>query len=129
MLENCSLCNLNCNVNRNTTFGACKCSVLPKLALASIHKWEEPCISGTNGSGTIFFSGCNLKCQFCQNYEISQNNFGKEVSIDRLANIMLELQDKNVHNINLVSPTPYVPQIIEAIIIAKNKRFKYSNCL
>ena len=120
MLENCSLCNLNCNVNRNTTFGACKCSVLPKLALASIHKWEEPCISGTNGSGTIFFSGCNLKCQFCQNYEISQNNFGKEVSIDRLANIMLELQDKNVHNINLVSPTPYVPQIIDALIIAKN---------
>ena len=119
MLESCTLCNHNCKVNRNSSIGFCKCPILPKLALASIHKWEEPCISGTNGSGTVFFSGCNLKCQFCQNYEISNNNFGKEISIDRLANIFLELQEKKVHNINLVSPTPYVPQIIEAIKIAK----------
>lgn len=119
MLEQCSLCNYNCKVNRTSTLGVCKCGVLPKLALASIHNWEEPCISGQNGSGTVFFSGCNLKCVFCQNHTISHNNFGKEISIDRLAEIFLELQSQKVHNINLVSPTPYVPQIISAIKIAK----------
>lgn len=120
MLEKCNLCHYNCNVNRNERLGFCKCNILPKVALANIHNWEEPCISGTNGSGTVFFSGCNLKCVFCQNYEISHDNFGKEISIDRLAEIFLELQEKNVHNINLVSPTPYIPQIIEAIKIAKS---------
>lgn len=120
MLENCNLCAFNCNVNRNNTLGICKCGVKPKLALASIHNWEEPCISGVNGSGTVFFSGCNLKCQFCQNYEISENHFGKEISIQRLADIFIELQEKKVHNINLVSPTPYVPQIIKALDIAKS---------
>ncbi len=121
MLEKCTLCARNCNINRNEKNGFCKCNILPKLALASIHKWEEPCISGTNGSGTVFFSGCNLNCVFCQNYKISQKHFGKEISIERLAEIFLKLQNKNVHNINLVSPTPYVPQIIEAIKISKNK--------
>lgn len=120
MLEKCMLCGYNCKVNRNNFVGICNCSVMPKIALASVHMWEEPCISGTNGSGAVFFSGCNLKCQFCQNYDISHNNFGKEITINRLAEIFLELQDKNVHNINLVSPTPYVPQIIEALEIAKN---------
>lgn len=115
----CTLCPFNCNVDRINILGKCKCGVLPKLALASIHHWEEPCISGKNGSGTVFFSGCNLHCIFCQNHEISHSDFGKEVSIERLANIFLELQDKNVNNINLVSPTPYVPQIIEALDIAK----------
>lgn len=120
MLENCNLCAHNCNIDRNKKLGICKCGVNPKIALTSIHMWEEPCISGKNGSGTIFFSGCNLKCIFCQNYEISHQNFGKEISINRLAEIFLELQGKNVNNINLVSPTPYVLQIIEAIKIAKN---------
>lgn len=120
MLEKCNLCHYNCNVNRNEKLGFCKCKILPKVALANIHNWEEPCISGTNGSGAVFFSGCNLKCVFCQNHEISHDNFGKEISINRLAEIFLELQEKNVHNINLVSPTPYVPQIIEAIKIAKS---------
>ena len=119
MLENCQLCKWNCKINRNYSIGVCHCGVLPKLALVSIHHWEEPCISSTNGSGTIFFSGCNLKCQFCQNYEISEKHFGKEISIERLAEIMLEQQEKSVHNINLVSPTPYVPQILQAIDIAK----------
>lgn len=123
MLENCNLCAFNCNINRNISLGACKCGTWPKLALASIHQWEEPCISGTNGSGTVFFSGCNLKCQFCQNYKISDNNFGKEITIERLGEIFLELQDKKVHNINLVSPTPYVPMIIEAISLAKRHGF------
>lgn len=119
MLENCNLCAFKCNVNRNEKLGACKCGVTPKLALASIHNWEEPCISGTNGSGTVFFSGCNFKCVFCQNHNISQEGFGKEISVKRLSEIFLELQEKNVHNINLVSPTPYVYQIIDAVSLAK----------
>lgn len=118
-MDKCNLCAFNCNANRIDTLGVCKCSVLPKLALANIHMWEEPCISGTNGSGTVFFSGCNFNCIFCQNHEISHNRFGEEISVERLAEIFLELQDKNVHNINLVSPTPYVHAIIEAIKIAK----------
>lgn len=124
MLEQCNLCAFNCNINRNNTTGRCKCGILPKLALASIHMWEEPCISGTNGSGTVFFSGCNFSCIFCQNHKISQSGFGEEISIERLADIFLELQDKNVHNINLVSPTPYVPQVIQALDIAKNNGLK-----
>ena len=120
MLEKCNLCHYNCNVNRNEKLGFCKCKVLPKIALANIHNWEEPCISGTCGSGTVFFSGCNLKCVFCQNHQISHENFGKEITINRLAEIFIELQNQKVHNINLVSPTPYVPQIIEAIKIAKS---------
>lgn len=119
MLENCSLCAYNCKINRNNSLGVCKCGILPKLALANVHNWEEPCISGKNGSGTVFFSGCNLKCVFCQNHTISHENFGKEISINRLAEIFLELQSQDVHNINLVSPTPYVPQIISALKIAK----------
>lgn len=109
--------------------GVCRCTHNTKVALASIHMWEEPCISGTNGSGTVFFSGCNFNCVFCQNSKISHENFGKEISDERLANIFLELQDNNVHNINLVSPTPYIKNIIEAIKIAKNNRFEYSDCL
>ena len=101
-------------------YGVCKCGVLSKVALASVHMWEEPCISGTNGSGTVFFSGCNLGCVFCQNAEISHDNFGKEISDKRLAEIFLELQEKGVHNINLVSPTPYVHNIIHALNIAKS---------
>ena len=120
MLESCTLCNYNCKINRNNSLGVCKCGILPKLALANVHKWEEPCISGINGSGTVFFSGCNLKCVFCQNHEISHQNFGKEITVERLSEIFLELQNKNVHNINLVSPTPYVLQIIEAIKLAKS---------
>ena len=119
MLENCNLCAFKCNINRNEKLGACKCGVTPKLALASIHNWEEPCISGTNGSGTVFFSGCNFKCVFCQNHNISQEGFGKKITVERLSEIFLELQNKNVHNINLVSPTPYVYQIIDAVSLAK----------
>ena len=109
--------------------GVCKCGVVSKVALASVHMWEEPCISGTNGSGTVFFSGCNFNCVFCQNSKISHENFGKEISVERLAEIFLELQNKGVHNINLVSPSPYVHNIIDALDIAKLKRIKYSDCL
>ena len=119
MLENCELCGFRCKVNRNQTKGVCKCGMLPKLALVSTHMWEEPCISGEAGSGTIFFSGCNFSCVFCQNYVISQENYGQEISIERLAEIFLEQQNRGVNNINLVSPTPYVSMIIEALKIAK----------
>lgn len=90
-----------------------------KVSLVSTHNFEEPCLSNFNGSGTIFFTGCNLRCIFCQNYEISQLKKGKEISIQRLAEIFLEQQERNVNNINLVTPTLYVYQIIESIKIAK----------
>lgn len=121
MLNSCTLCSYNCKVNRNETLGFCKCNANLKVAKASVHNWEEPCISGTNGSGTVFFSGCNLKCRFCQNYKISHQNYGKEITTERLSEIFLNLQQKGVHNINLVSPTPYVLQIIDAIKLAKSK--------
>lgn len=122
LLKNCNLCIRRCNVNRlNNEIGFCKATDKIKIARASLHMWEEPPISGTVGSGTVFFSHCNLKCVFCQNHEISQESFGKEVSIQRLSDIFLELQEKNAANINLVTPTHYVPQILESIEIAKSK--------
>lgn len=121
MLESCNLCPNNCNINRNEYTGKCGASGKIKVALASLHYYEEPCISGKNGSGTIFFSNCNLGCVFCQNYKISSEGFGKEIEIEDLANIFISLQSKNANNINLVSPTPYVMHVIEAIKIAKNK--------
>ena len=114
-----------CRVNRNNgKMGRCKSTGNVKIALASLHHFEEPCISGKNGSGTVFFSNCNLSCVFCQNYKISQLGLGHEISIDELANIFLEQQKNNAENINLVTPTMYVPQIIEAIKIAREKGLK-----
>lgn len=125
MLENlkrCELCPHNCKVNRlNGEIGRCKCKDKLKIALASVHYYEEPCISGENGSGTIFFSGCNLNCKFCQNYEISQLGKGIEITIEELSDIFIKQQNKGVNNINLVTPTMYVYQIIEAIKIARKK--------
>lgn len=123
-LEKCTICPHECKINRNSgQVGRCKSKNTVKIALYSIHNFEEPCISGKKGSGTVFFSNCNLNCVFCQNYEVSQQGKGKEVTIERLAEIFLEQQERNAHNINLVTPTSYVPQIIEAIKIAKNKGF------
>lgn len=120
-INGCKLCARNCNVNREAgKKGFCMCDDKIKVSLVSTHYYEEPCISKENGSGTIFFSNCNLKCIYCQNYNISQNGFGKEITTNRLAKIMLEQQEKNVNNINLVTPTTYVYQIIEAIKIARN---------
>ena len=125
ILERCNLCPHNCEVNRiNEKTGRCKATDKVKIALYSVHNYEEPCISGKNGSGTVFFSNCNLNCLYCQNYEISQKGKGKEISIEKLAEIFLEQQNKKVENINLVTPTSYVPQIIEAIKIARNKGLK-----
>lgn len=121
MIEYCNLCAHNCNINRKYVRGKCKCGNVSKVALSSLHMWEEPCISGGNGSGTIFFSGCNFNCIFCQNYSISQTNKGIEYTDKELASLFIDLQNKNADNINLVTPTPYVYNIIEAIKIARRK--------
>lgn len=124
-LEKCTICPHNCGINREKgKVGRCKSKDTVKIALYSTHNFEEPCISGKKGSGTVFFSNCNLNCVFCQNYEISQQGKGKEISIQELAEIFIKQQEKNVENINLVTPTSYVPQIIEAIKIAKEKGLK-----
>lgn len=120
-LENCNTCPHKCNINRKEKVGRCKGTDKIKIALYSLHKFEEPCISGQNGSGTVFFSNCNLNCIFCQNYEISQTGRGKEICIDELADIFIKQQEKGANNINLVSPTIYAYQIIEAIEIAREK--------
>ena len=120
ILEKCAICPHNCGINRlNNQIGRCKSKDTVKVALYSTHNFEEPCISGKKGSGTVFFSNCNMNCVFCQNYEISQQGKGKEISIEELADIFIKQQEKNVENINLVTPTSYVPQIIEAIKIAR----------
>lgn len=121
-LSQCNICPHNCNINRTAgQTGRCRSSNKIKIALASLHYFEEPCISGTNGSGTVFFSNCNLSCVFCQNYKISQQGKGYEITVEELSNIFLAQQKKGAHNINLVTPTMYVPQIIEAIKIAKKR--------
>ncbi len=125
LLEKCAICPHNCGINRlNNQIGRCKSKDTVKVALYSIHNFEEPCISGKKGSGTVFFSNCNMNCVFCQNYEISQKGKGKEISIEELADIFIKQQEKNVENINLVTPTSYVPQIIEAIKIARGNGLK-----
>lgn len=120
-MHNCRLCPRECGADRYTGTGFCGCGADIRAAKAYLHMWEEPCISGTRGSGTVFFSGCNLKCCFCQNYKISHDNYGKSITESRLAEIFLELQRQGAHNINLVSPTPYVPQIITAIDMCRDK--------
>ena len=119
-LSCCTICPHMCKVNRlNNNIGRCKCNNSIKIALASLHQFEEPCISGKNGSGTVFFSNCNLNCVYCQNHLISQQGKGKIMSIEHLAKIFINQQKKGASNINLVTPTMYVYQIIEAIKIAK----------
>lgn len=119
-LSSCTLCPHMCKVNRNKNkIGRCKSTSNVKIALASLHHFEEPCISGKNGSGTVFFSNCNLSCVFCQNYKISQQSLGHVITIEELSSIFLEQQAKGAENINLVTPTMYVPQIIEALKMAK----------
>jgi len=121
-LDKCNLCPRNCLVNRNNNeLGFCKAPKDLVIAKAYLHKWEEPCISGDIGSGTIFFSYCNLKCIFCQNYDISTLNMGEVVSIMRFKEICLELQEKGALNINLVTPTHFVPLIVEGLKLAKKE--------
>jgi len=120
-MNNCILCPRECGADReNGKTGFCGMSALPSAALASVHMWEEPCISGEKGSGTVFFSGCNLKCVFCQNFDISQEGNGKEITVERLSEIFIEQQQKGVHNINLVSAGHFIPAVKKALIIAKS---------
>lgn len=125
-LKQCKICPRECKINRlEGKLGNCKASDKIEISLASLHMHEEPCISGKNGSGTIFFTHCNLHCIFCQNYEISQNiKEGKEITIEELSNIMIKQQEKKAENINLVTPTMYAYQIKEAIKIARKKGLK-----
>lgn len=121
-LEQCKLCPRSCGSNRAAgQTGYCGMFAEVKVARASLHMWEEPCISGTNGSGTVFFTGCPLKCVYCQNRTIAIGSTGERISIERLSEIFIELQEKGAHNINLVTPTHYVPQIVEALKSAKEK--------
>ena len=120
LISKCEICPRRCKVNRYEKKGYCGCNDKIRIALVSKHYFEEPCISGKNGSGTIFFSNCNLNCIFCQNHDISQGGKGKDVTIERLAEIMIEQQNRGANNVNLVTPTMYVEQIIKAIDIAKN---------
>lgn len=118
----CNLCPRKCNADRaNGIPGYCGETASIRAARASLHMWEEPCISGKTGSGTVFFSGCPLKCVFCQNNTIATNQTGKTISESRLAEIFLELQEKGACNINLVTPTHFVPQIVSALNMAKSQ--------
>lgn len=120
LMKHCRLCPRNCGADRlSGGKGYCREPAQIYAARAALHMWEEPCISGTEGSGAVFFSGCNLRCIFCQNAEISRGERGKEVTIERLAEIFLELQEQKANNINLVTPTHFVPLIITALTLAK----------
>jgi len=118
-LENCRLCPHECGVNRYYDVGFCQAGADAAVNLAQLHYGEEPVLSGTRGSGTIFFSHCNLRCVFCQNYSISHQGWGKALSIESLAGIMLDLQNQGAHNINLVSPTQFTPQIKSALTLGR----------
>jgi len=125
ILSSCTLCPRNCKVNRlKDEKGFCRSGKELIVSSAVVHFGEEPPISGTNGSGTIFFSNCNLKCIFCQNYQISQMGMGDKVTTEELADMMLSLQNKGAHNINLVSPTHFLPQILEGLYKAIEKGLK-----
>ena len=115
LLKSCTLCPRRCGVDRTAHTGFCGEGSSIRIARYSRHYWEEPCISGDKGSGTVFFSGCSLKCVFCQNFDISQGGKGYEISAGELSSIFLELQDKGVHNINLVTATHFVPMILDAL--------------
>lgn len=121
-MENlCNICPRKCNVDRINSLGFCKAGKLAQISKVMLHHFEEPPISGTHGSGAIFFSSCNLKCIYCQNYDISASNYGKEVSPEVLSSVFKQLEDAGAHNINLVTPTHYTNQIIEALKIYRPK--------
>lgn len=126
----CNLCPRNCNALRfeESGKGFCKMGMLPVIARAAPHYWEEPCISDSRGSGTVFFSGCTLRCAFCQNYSISAMGKGKQISVKRLAEIYRELEGFGVHNINLVNPTHFIPAILESFQIYRPKIPIVYNC-
>ena len=119
--QHCTLCPRQCGADRTHFAGCCGAGPVLKVARAALHHWEEPCLSGTRGSGTVFFSGCSLKCCYCQNYPISAEGLGKEITAGRLAEIFLELQQQGAHNINLVTATQWLPWVVEALELARQK--------
>lgn len=124
-MSGCTLCPRQCQIHRDEgKCGFCGESDLVRLSRAALHMWEEPCISGESGSGAVFFSGCTLRCVYCQNYHIANSEIGKVVSVERLSDIFLELQGQGANNINLVTPTHFVPQIIQALDLAREKGLK-----
>lgn len=122
--QNCTLCPRKCGVDRENARGICGESNILRVARASLHMWEEPCLSGDVGSGTVFFTGCNLGCIYCQNYNITHEHHGKEITTERLAEIFLELQEKGAANINLVTAVHFTPHIIQALDIARKNGLK-----
>lgn len=117
----CTLCPRKCGADRELSPGYCGADATLRVARAAPHEWEEPFLSGKNGSGTVFFTGCQLRCVYCQNREISRGKAGKSVTVRQLADIFLSLQARGVHNINLVTPDPYLPQIGEALRLSKRE--------
>lgn len=125
LLNKCEICPRKCKVNRNNgELGYCKASNKMKIGGYHLHMWEEPIITGKNGSGTIFFSYCNLRCAYCQNYDLSFDSVGEYITVERLSDIMLELQEMQAENVNLVTPTHYIPLIKNSIVLAKEKGLK-----
>lgn len=120
-MEPCELCPRMCRVDRVNQFGFCGAGENLRVALVSLHKWEEPCLVGERGAGTIFFAHCNLKCVYCQNFSISHEGYGAEISVERLAEIFLEQQTRGAANVELVTPTHYTEQICAAIDVAKSR--------
>ena len=118
-MDGCTLCPRMCGADRRRITGYCGSGSLAKVARAAKHHWEQPCISGTEGSGTVFFSGCTLGCVFCQNREISRGGVGKELTADQLSEAFRRLENQGVHNLNLVTPTHFTPQILQALELAK----------
>ena len=127
-MDGCTLCPRLCGADRKRITGYCGSGSLAKVARAAKHHWEEPCISGTEGSGTVFFSGCTLGCVFCQNREISRNGVGKELTAEQLAEAFRRLENQGVHNLNLVTPTHFTPQILQALEMAKPRIPIVMNC-
>ena len=119
--HNCKLCPRECGIDRSIKKGYCKTSDRLLVTRAALHMWEEPCISGEKGSGTVFFGGCSLGCIYCQNAEIRDGKVGKEISVERLAQVFFELKEQGANNINLVTPTHFIPHIIKALDIAKKQ--------
>lgn len=122
LMGDCTLCPRRCHVNRlQGQRGACGMTAELRIARAALHPWEEPCISGEQGSGTVFFSGCPLQCVYCQNHEIAAGRLGKPCTTEQLAETFLDLQAQHAHNINLVTPTHMMPRILDALQLAKEK--------
>lgn len=117
----CDICPRNCQADRRVSFGYCGGTDQIKVARAALHFWEEPCLSGTSGSGTVFFSGCSMHCVFCQNHEIANGQAGQEISVERLAEIFLELQEQNANNINLVTAGHFTPAVVRALLLAREQ--------